>query len=120
MNSKLEYGSIWLADLTPSHLSEPSQATPVLVFQHPFLLEAEHPSTIIIPLTTQLVEDVAPLRVRVTAQQGLEQDLDLLIDQIRVIDHQHLIKGPLACLSTTLMAKIQLSLQEVLGIFPQE
>jgi hypothetical protein len=56
----------------------------------------------------------------VTAQQGLERDLDLLIDQIRVIDHQHLIKGPLACLSTTLIAKIQLSLQEVLGIFPQE
>jgi len=116
MESKLEYGSIWLADLNPPHLSEPGKTRPVLIFQHPFLLEAEHPSTIIIPLTTNLVENAAPLRVRVTAQQSLEKDSDLLIDQIRAIDNKRLIKGPLAHLSGSLMAQIQQSLQEVLGI----
>jgi len=58
-------------------------------------LEARHPSTIVIPLTTNLVEDAEPLRIRIPAQGLLEKASDLLIDQAQAIDNQRLIKGPL-------------------------
>jgi mRNA interferase MazF len=35
------------------------------------LLDAGHPSTIIIPLTTNLIDDAQPLRIRVAARTGL-------------------------------------------------
>jgi mRNA interferase MazF len=36
-----------------------------------------------IPLTTNLIEDAEPLRLRLKAEGDLERDSDLMIDQIR-------------------------------------
>jgi len=59
-------------------------------------LDAGHPSTIIIPLTTNLIEDAEPLRIRVKAREKLARDSDLLIDQIRAIDNRRITSGPIA------------------------
>jgi mRNA interferase MazF len=58
------------------------------------LLDISHPSTIIVPLTTNLIEHAEPLRIRIDALLQLEKDSDLLIDQIRSIDNKRLVKGP--------------------------
>ena len=116
MTRKLEHGGVWLADLNPQRGTEPGKTRPVLIIQHQALLDTGHPSTLVIPLTTRLIEDAAPLRLRLSARERLERDSDLLIDQIRAIDNQRLIKGPLTILGAEDMSRIYLAILEVMGI----
>ena len=88
-------GDIWLANLNPNKKSEPGKIRPVLIIQNQYLLDAEHSTTIIIPLTTNLIEDAEPLRIRIKTGGKLESDSDLLIDQVRSIDNVRIIDGPL-------------------------
>lgn len=104
---------IWLAHLDPQRATEPGKTRPVLIIQSQALLDAQHPSTLIIPLTTNLVEDAAPLRIRVPASGQLRHDSDLLIDQIRAIDNRRLIQGPITRLSTPLMEQVAEAIREV-------
>jgi mRNA interferase MazF len=114
MTLKINFGEIWLADLSPKSGTELSKTRPVLIMQNQVLLDVEHPSTIIIPLTTQLIEEAQPLRIRIPAVNKLEKDSDLLIDQIRAIDNKRLIKGPLAQCSQDFMKVVQKALLEVI------
>ena len=109
-------GEIWLADLDPRRGTEPGKTRPVLVLQSQALLDAGHPSTLVVPLTTVLVEDAEPLRVRVPAAGRLRQDSDLLIDQLRAIDNRRLIQGPLTQLPAGLMERVGRAVQEVLDL----
>lgn len=109
-------GEIWLADLDPQQGTEAGKTRPVLVVQAQALIEAAHPSTLIVPLTTNLVEDAEPLRIRIAASSQLRRDSDLLIDQLRAIDNRRLIKGPLVRLSRPHMAKVGEALREVLDL----
>lgn len=110
------HGEIWLANLNPGRGSEPGKIRPVLVLQNQALLDAEHPSTLIIPLTTNLIDDAEPLRLRVLAQGGLNKDSDLLVDQLRAIDNKRLIDGPLLHLDDEIMGRVYRATSEVLGI----
>jgi mRNA interferase MazF len=110
----LKYGEIWLANLNPGKGSEPGKTRPVLIVQGQALLDAGHPSTLIIPLTTRLIEDAEPLRVRVTARGRLNQDSDLLVDQLRVIDNRRLSDGPLARCDEQLMVRVYGAIRDVL------
>jgi len=87
---RIDPGSIWLADLEPQRGTEPGKVRPVLVVQGEALLEAGHPSTLIVPLTTNLIDDAESLRIRVTAFGRLRKDSDLMIDQLRAIDNRRL------------------------------
>lgn len=108
-------GEIWLANLDPPHGTEPGKTRPVLIVQAQALLIAGHPSTLVVPLTTNVVEDAEPLRLRVPAA-GLSRASDLLIDQLRAIDNRRLVKGPLARLGADFMARVGVALCEVLDI----
>ena len=113
---RIEHGAIWLANLNPGKGSEPGKTRPVLVVQSQTLLDAGHPSTLVIPLTTNLVDDAEPLRVRVTSFARLKHDSDLLIDQLRAIDNRRLTSGPLGVCSPALMRKVQKAIVEVLDL----
>jgi mRNA interferase MazF len=110
------HGEIWLANLNPGRGTEPGKVRPVLILQNQALLDAEHPSTLIIPLTTKLVDDAEPLRLRVAAQGLLHEDSDLLVDQLRAIDNKRLIEGPLLRLDDQLLKCVYQAVAEVLGI----
>ncbi|MEI6215570.1 MAG: type II toxin-antitoxin system PemK/MazF family toxin [Desulfuromonadales bacterium] len=110
------HGEIWLADLNPGHGTEPGKVRPVLLLQNQALLDAGHPSTLIVPLTTNLVEDAEPLRLRVLAGRGLDRDSDLLVDQLRAIDNKRLVRGPLQQLDEQVMKRVYQAISEVLGI----
>jgi mRNA interferase MazF len=116
MTRKLEHGAVWLADLNPQRGTEPGKTRPVLIIQNQALLDAGHPSTLVIPLTTRLIEDAAPLRLRLRARDRLDRDSDLLIDQIRAIDNQRLVTGPLILLGIEEMSQIYHAILEVMGI----
>ena len=109
-------GEVWLADLNPRRGTEPGKTRPVLVVQSQALLDADHPSTLVVPLTTKLVDDAAPLRIRVRACDRLDSDSDLLVDQLRAIDNRRLINGPLARLDKSQMAAAGAAILEVLDL----
>ena len=109
-------GEIWLADLNPRRGTEPGKTRPVLIIQAQALIDAEHPSTVVVPLTTQLVDDAEPLRIRIRASKSLKKDSDALIDQVRAIDNRRLIQGPLARLAPQQLDAIALALLEVLDL----
>ena len=109
-------GSVWLANLNPGRGTEPGKTRPVLIVQSQALLDAEHPATLIVPLTTRLVDDAEPLRIRLKAQGRLKQDSDLLLDQLRAIDNKRLVDGPLLQCSTEFMARVDNALKDVLDL----
>lgn len=109
-------GEIWLADLNPRRGTEPGKTRPVLIIQAQALLDAGHPSTLIIPLTTQLTDHAEPLRLRIAAQDKLRKDSDLLLDQLRAIDNQRLIEGPLTRLTTIQLRAIMKALKELMDL----
>lgn len=115
MIQKLNFGEIWLADLNPTKGTEPGKFRPVLIIQDQVLLDICHPSTLIIPLTTNLIEDSEPLRIRVKAHNKLEKDSDLLIDQIRAIDNRCFKHGPLTKCDTVIMKKVHQAILEVIS-----
>ena len=116
MTLPVKKGTIWLANLNPPKGTEPGKTRPVLILQDQALLDAGHPSTIIIPMTTNLIDDAEPLRIRVKAREKLARDSDLLIDQIRAIDNRRITSGPIAHLESELMKRVYRSVLEVIGI----
>jgi mRNA interferase MazF len=116
MIQSLNKGEVWLANLNPSKGAEPGKTRPVLIIQDQALLDVKHPSTLIIPLTTNLIDDASPLRIRVNAQDKLKKDSDLLIDQIRAIDNKRLTKGPLTVMTSQQMELVYIAVCEVMGV----
>src|SRR5712691_3914227 len=99
-------GEVWLANLDPRRGAEPGKTRPVLVVQCQPLIDAGHPSTLVVPLTTDLVEDAEPLRIRVPRAGRLRKESDLLIDQLRAIDNRRLVEGPLTRVDARLMQRV--------------
>lgn len=85
--TKFCQGDIWLANLNPQFKAEPGKTRPVLIIQTQHFLNIGHSTTLIVPLTTKLINNVEPLRLRILASGKLEKDSDLLIDQMRSIDN---------------------------------
>ena len=84
---------IWIADLNPQIGTEPGKTRPVLVMQTNLLNKVPHPSTIICPLTTNVIKDAEILRVHVKkGVANLCQDCDIMIDQIRAVDNKRLVR----------------------------
>jgi len=107
-------GELWLANLNPvKKNNEMGKIRPVLVFQNDELNHSEYPTTIIIPLTTSLIDDAEPIRFRVKRREKLLKDSDLVITQIRSIDNDRFIEK-LASLTSEEMKKIKELLDEVI------
>lgn len=109
-------GEVWLANLATRRGTEPGKTRPVLIVQAQSLIDASHPSTLIIPLTTNLIDDAEPLRIRVRAQARLRRDSDLLIDQIRALDNNFLLQGPFTRIDDGTMIRVDAAMRHVLGI----
>ncbi len=112
----LRRGEVWLATLDPHLGTEPGKTCPVLIVQSQALLDVDHPSTLVVPLTTNLTQGAEPLRIRVPLSSGLASESDLLIDQLLAIDNRRLVKGPLAVLSPEQMAPVDEAIREVLDL----
>jgi mRNA interferase MazF len=109
-------GEVWLGKLNRQRGTAPGKTRPVLIVQAQALLDAAHPSTIVIPLTTNLIDDAAPLRIRLKAADKLRQPSDLLIDQIRAIDNRRLIEGPLTRLDQDAMQQVADAILQTLDL----
>lgn len=88
---KIRRGELYLADLNPRRGTEAGKTRPVLVMQTDLLNEAGHPTTWVLPCTTQLTGE-SLLRVALpkgTAGNG--QDCEVMIDQSLAIDNRRLV-----------------------------
>ena len=107
-------GDIWLVNFNPVKKSnEVGKIRPALILQNDELNHGDYPTTIIIPLSTFLIDDAEPLRYRIDAKDKLEKDSDLLIAQIRSVDNIRFIKK-LTQLSNKELDYIKQLLDEVL------
>ncbi len=89
---KIKQFEIWIADLNPRMGTEAGKIRPVIIVQTD-LLNKEHPSTIVCPITTNVKPDSEILRVHLKKSKfGLKVDCDIMIDQVRAIDNKRLVK----------------------------
>lgn len=89
---KIKQFEIWIADLNPRMGTEAGKIRPVIIVQTD-LLNKEHPSTIVCPITTNVKPDSEILRVHLKKSTfGLKEDCDIMIDQVRAIDNKRLVK----------------------------
>ena len=109
---KISRGDIWLVNFNPVKKSnEVGKVRPALIIQNDELNHGGYPTTMVLPLTTDLINDAEPLRYRVLKQERLDRDSDILVAHIRSIDNTRLIEK-LATLS-------QEQMQEVKGLFDE-
>ncbi|MDO9287405.1 MAG: type II toxin-antitoxin system PemK/MazF family toxin [Thermodesulfovibrionales bacterium] len=78
---------VYTADLNPRFGTEPGKIRPVVVIQTN-LLNDEHPSTIVCPITTNVQPKAEILRIHLKkGEAGLKKASDIIVDQIRSIDN---------------------------------
>ncbi|MEY4896992.1 MAG: hypothetical protein RL525_385 [Bacteroidota bacterium] len=108
---------IYLANLNPKKGHEVGKTRPVVVI-HSQLIEGLLSTSIICPITTQL-SSATLLRVNVSLQDasttGLSEPSDIIVDQIRSIDNQRLVKK-LGELPPAQIEQLQKSLQTILAV----
>jgi mRNA interferase MazF len=105
-------GDIWIVNLNPMKKSnEMGKVRPALIFQND-KLNLHYPSVIIIPLSSDLVDDAEPIRFRINKRDKLYKDSDLVLTQIRAIDKSRLIEkvGSLTKLEFEYIKKLFLEL----------
>lgn len=109
-------GGIYLDKFNPSKGTEPGKVRPCLVMQRDLLNQAGHPSTTVLPLTTQLIEHAALLRYRLRARNGLKSDSDIMLDQTRTIDNRRITSDLLTLLSDDEIIEVEAYWRIVLGL----
>lgn len=109
-------GEIYLAKLNPKKGNEVGKIRPVLIYQTNILNDCEHPTTIVLPISTVLIDGAFPLRYRITKRDKLEKTSDVLCDQIRALDNQRILNGLIAKLTHKEMLEIDQQVKIVLEI----
>ena len=97
-------------------VSRQGKVRPVLVYQNDELNHSDYPTTIIIPLSTQLVDDAEPIRMRIDKKEKLKEDSDLVLTHIRAIDNNRFIEK-LATLDIKQMQKVKELFEEIVQWF---
>lgn len=69
----------------------------------------------VIALTTNLIEDSEPLRIRIKKREALQKDSDAMIEQLRNVSKER-VKERVACVSEVEMKKIEYGVQLMLGL----
>ena len=115
MKTPLKRFDIWIADLNPPNGTEPGKIRPVVIVQTD-LLNNFHPSTLVCPLTTNVIHGAEILRVNLAKNEGgLKKRSAVLIDQLRAIDNKRLIKKS-GSLTKTTKTKLMNNLKVVLDL----
>jgi mRNA interferase MazF len=86
-------GEIWLVNFNPSKKNnEMGKVRPAVILQSNELNLSTYPTTIVIPMSTSLIDNSDPIRMRIEKRDELEKDSDIVITQIRSVDNTRLIK----------------------------
>ena len=112
---KIKQFDVWIADLNPTMGTETGKIRPVVVLQTD-LLNSFHSSTIVCPVTTNVVAESNILRVHLKKGMArLKEDCDILIDQIRAVDNKRL-KTRIGSLPDDVVSQIKANVAIVLDL----
>jgi len=107
---------VYVVDLEPRVGTKPGKQRPCLAVQPTAFAAAGLPSTVILPLSTRLVHDAFPLRVRLAKGTcGLTGESDVLVDQILAWDNG-LFRRDLGELPEALQDDVRAALREFLDL----
>jgi mRNA interferase MazF len=108
---------LYIVDLEPRIGTKPGKQRPCLAIQPNEFAEGGLRSTVVLPLTTNVVEaGVFPLRVRVRAGVcRLAKDSDILVDQILAWDNE-LFRTDLGLMPEALQEEVRRALLEFLDL----
>jgi mRNA interferase MazF len=113
---KAKQFEIWIADLNPTIETEPGKARPVVIVQTD-LLNKHHPYAIVCPIATKVLKESEILRIHLKKGScGLEVNSDIMMDQVRAIDHKRLIRK-VGDLTMDQIIKVKNNLETVLILF---
>lgn len=112
---KIRQFDIWIADLEPQRGTETGKVRPVLIVQTN-LLNNEHPSTVVCPITTNVEKESEILRVHIReCTANLKADSDIMIDQVRAIDNRRLL-NKIGELTKELQTKVKDNIRIILDL----
>lgn len=107
---------VWIADLNPQVGTETGKFRPVLIVQGNLLNSNNHKSTVICPITSNVVSKASILRVIIAkGLANLEIESEVIIDQLRSIDNSRL-KRKIGDLPMNLRSKVTENIQIILEI----
>ena len=109
-------GELWWVDLGIPYGSEPGYRRPVLVIQNDFFNNSKINTTIVIPLTTNILYADAPGNIFISkSETKLSKDSVIVISQIRVIDRKRLVEK-ISKLKRKIIEEIESNILFTLGI----
>ena len=109
-------GELWWADFGVPFGSEPGYKRPVIILQNDFFNRSNINTTIVIPLTTNMILADAPGNILLSKHESkLKKDSVIIISQIEVIDHRRLIEK-ISKIDKIILEKIENNIMFVLGI----
>ena len=83
-------GEVWVARLNPNQGAEVGKVRPVVVMQADLLTQADLPTVLVVPLTTQMRRGAELLRVWIRARDRLLRDCYAMAEQPRALDRARL------------------------------
>lgn len=110
---KIQQYDIWLADLNPARGPIPGKIRPVVIVQSN-LYNNITDTTVVCPITTNIVEGINYLRVSLLKEQ-LDKKSAILLDQIRTVENRKLIKK-ISRLNYDQIKKMKRNLQIILDL----
>ncbi|SRR5579883_1517726 len=107
---------VYTVDLEPRVGTKPGKQRPCLAIQpNEFSLNGLE-STVVLPITTNLINDAFPLRVRIPKEMaGLHKDSDIIMDQILAWDNT-LFQNEIGKLPDFLIHEVRLALKDFLDL----
>ena len=109
-------GELWWVDYGVPYGSEPGYRRPVIILQNDFFNNSNINTTIVIPLSTNLLLADVPGNILVEKRYGkLGEDSVIVLSQIGVVDKQRLIEK-ITKIDRTTMEKIEKNVAFILGI----
>ena len=114
----IQRGEIWVANLNPTGGSEVGKTRPVLVIQADWLTAQGAPTVVIVPLSTQVRPELAPLRVTIPARDRLLKDCQAIPEKLRALDRRRFGAGPLARISEAELTLVEQRVSALLGLWP--
>ena len=109
-------GELWWVDLGVPFGSESGFRRPVIIFQNDFFNKSQIKTTIIIPLSTNMILAEAPGNIVITKKESrLNKDSVIMLSQVKAIDRARLIEK-ISKIDRTIMEKIENNIMFILGI----
>jgi mRNA interferase MazF len=109
-------GELWWADYGIPYGSEPGYRRPVMIIQNDFFNNSKINTTVVVPLTTNLLLADAPGNILINKNDSkLTKNSVIVISQIGVIDKERLIEK-ISKVNYKIMERIENNIMFLLGM----